>query len=86
METKTIHQIMVVVLLIVGGMLPIFFFWSGMADKLILKHHERKMTKLRNTAMKYIGLIHKTMIDQHYNRQQRRQFWREFVAHGRFES
>jgi len=86
METKTIHNIVVVVLLIIGGMIPIFLFWSGTVDRLLLKYHESRMTKLRKNALKYIGLLHKTMIDQHYTRHQRRQFWREFVVKGRFEA
>ena len=85
METKTIHQILAIVLLLVGGTIPYLLFWSGTVDKMIAWNHERKMTRLRITALKYINLLHKTMIEQHYNRQQRRQFWREFVAKGRFE-
>lgn len=57
----------------------------GFFMRLRIKYHERRLIKIRNTALKYIGFIHKTMIAEGYTRHKRKQFWREFVAKGRFE-
>lgn len=47
---------------------------------------ERKLERMRRMALKYIDLLHKTMITENYPRSKRRQFWREFVQAGRFNN
>lgn len=73
--------LIIAIVVIVPWAILWFIPWTKVREKL----HERKMNKLRRTALKYIALLHKIMIEERYPRQKRRQFWREFVTQGRFE-
>lgn len=75
-----------IIIVAVIAIIPWILLWFLPIAKIREWRHERKMNKLRNNALKYIGLLHKTMIEERYPRQKRRQFWREFVSQGRFES
>ncbi len=76
METRTIW--------IIGIAALPFIIWVG--PILLSKKNVRdwRLNRIRKSALKYIGLLDKIMKLEHYPRQSRRQFWRDFVKDGRF--
>jgi hypothetical protein len=70
------------VLIVIMFFFPLFFMVFVLPK--IKSLREWRIERIRKSALKYIDLLDRAMKDSKYTRQQRRQFWRQFVSEGRF--
>lgn len=57
---------------------------KGLVSRIRQKLRERRLTRLRDAALKYINLLNRGMIAEGYSRQKRQQFFRELAKEGKF--